>query len=49
MSLSTIKWSEESIATSIDEIWKRYEEEIIEGNYNISSSERRIVEKIFSS
>jgi hypothetical protein len=49
MSLSTNKWTDESIATSIDEIWERYGVEIIEGNYHISPSERRIVEKIFSS
>lgn len=34
MSLSLSVWSENSISTSFDEIWTRYGDEIIEGNYN---------------
>jgi hypothetical protein len=49
MSLSTVRWTEVSIATSLEEIWERYGEEIIQGNYHISSAERKIVEEIFIS
>ncbi|WP_138993384.1 hypothetical protein [Larkinella sp. C7] len=48
MSLTKQKWSESEIATSFEEIWNRYGDEIIAGNYHISSSERKIVEEIFS-
>lgn len=48
MSLSTVKWTEGSIATSLVEIWDRYGEEIINGNYHISPVERKIAEDIFS-
>lgn len=41
------KWTETSIGTTFDAIWKRYGEEILEGNYHISKNERNIVEELF--
>ena len=48
MSLSKCKWSESNIGITFDEIWNRYGEEIINGNYHIDSSEQEIVEDIYS-
>jgi hypothetical protein len=49
MSLSTTKWTENSIGTSFEEIWQRYGAEIASGNYHINADERIIIEKIYSS
>ena len=48
MSLTKHKWSESEIATSFEEIWNRYGNEIVAGNYHINASERKIVEEIYS-
>ena len=48
MSLSECKWSEITIATSFEEIWNRYGEEIVNGNYHIDGTEHKIVEDIYS-
>lgn len=47
MSLSEAKWTEDIIATSFEEIWDRYGEEIIDGRYHIDSEEHAILEEIF--
>ena len=48
MALSECKWSETAISTSFEEIWERYGNEIINGNYHINAKEQRILEDIFS-
>jgi hypothetical protein len=47
MDLSECKWSESCILESFDEIWGRYGQEIIDGNYHINPAELKILEKIF--
>lgn len=49
MALSEMEWTKNTIATSFEEIWDRYGEEIVDGNYHIDSDERRILEEIFRS
>ena len=48
MSLTHEEWNESKIGTSFDEIWSRYGDEIVAGNYHIDSSERTILEEIYS-
>jgi hypothetical protein len=48
MNLSEGNLSENSIRTEFDEIWARYGDEIIEGNFGISSYDRKILEIIFN-
>jgi len=48
MAMANRKWSESEIATSFEEIWSRYGDEITAGNYHIDSYERKIVEGINS-
>lgn len=48
MSLSNRVWSDSAIATSFEEIWGRYCDEIVDGDYHIDLFERKIVEDIFS-
>lgn len=48
MSLREANWTKEAIGTNFDEIWKRYGNEIIEGNFNIDAEERKILESIFN-
>ncbi|GAA5039411.1 hypothetical protein GCM10011506_38570 [Marivirga lumbricoides] len=40
-------WTESSIGTSFDKIWNRYSDEIIAGNFGISSYDRQILNTIF--
>ena len=49
MVLSEMEWTEKTIATSFQEIWDRYGEEIVDGTYHIDADERRILEEIFRS
>lgn len=48
MSLSECKWSENTISTSFEEIWDRYGQEIVNGDYHINAAEREILENIYS-
>jgi hypothetical protein len=48
LALSSAKWSEQSIGTTFEIIWIRYGKEIVNGNYHINPSERRIIEGIYS-
>lgn len=47
IALSEREWSESTIGTSLEEIWNRYGQEIVSGNYHINSSDRKILEQIF--
>lgn len=47
MNLDGCKWSETSIGTSFEEIWSRYGDEIVEGDYHINKEERKIIEDIY--
>ncbi len=47
MSLSECTWSESTISTSFQEIWDRYGQEIVNANYHIDSTERKILEDIY--
>jgi hypothetical protein len=47
MRLSGGQLTENSIATSFEEVWDRYKDDIIKGNYHINAKERAILEKIF--
>jgi len=48
MSFIDTKWTETSIGTTFEIIWKRFGAEITEGDYHINKEERKIVEKLFS-
>lgn len=47
MCFTDTKWSDKTIGTTFEEIWNRYGEEIINGDYHISKEEREVVERIF--
>jgi len=47
MALAEREWMETAIATSLKEIWDRYGEEIVNGNYHINSDETKILLQIF--
>lgn len=47
MSLAERSWSENSIQTSFEEIWLRYGEEIVFGDYHFSRAELATLNKIF--
>ena len=48
MSLSGGQWTENSIATSFEEVWSRYGDDIINGDYHINATELAILKKIFN-
>lgn len=47
MSFAEYKWSESTISTSFEEIWNRYGQEIVNGEYHIDADERKILQSIF--
>lgn len=47
MSLCESDWSDNSIFTTFEEIWNRYGNEIINGEYHINEWEQKILEGIF--
>lgn len=47
MHLTEAEWTKDSIGTSFNIIWKRYGDEIIEGEFGISSYDRKILNTIF--
>jgi hypothetical protein len=47
MRLTDCKWTESTIGTTFEEIWRRYGSEITEGNYHINNEEIRILNNIF--
>lgn len=48
MSLADRPWSDNSIETSFEEIWFRYGEEIVAGDYHFSRDELATLKKIFN-
>jgi len=48
MRLSEQHWYKGEIATTFEEIWYRYGDEIVKGDYQIEATERKIIEKIFA-
>ncbi|MBK7958877.1 MAG: hypothetical protein IPK03_12715 [Bacteroidetes bacterium] len=48
MELTSRKWSDDSIGITFNEIWERYGAEITEAKYNITSEERKILERLFN-
>lgn len=48
LSLTEGKWTQDKIATTFEEIWNRYGDEIIKGEYQINKVETKILEAIFN-
>ena len=45
--LAERKWDVDAIGTKFSEIWKRYGDEIVSGNYHISPKEMKILKEIY--
>ena len=48
MKLAERKLTKNSIGTNFDEIWTRYGDEIIEGNFGINSYDLEILKSVFN-
>ena len=45
-SLKSGEWSKDSIGVSFDEVWERYGEEIIRGEYGITDYDKEILSQV---